>query len=253
MPKPIFTRERDALLTQIVKMSGTRNWTDIAAELNRRISSDSNSLQGFTGYTARQCRERWKNYLSDEPVRYNEWTPGEEQLLVTKYYELGPRWGNLAMFFAYRSTIQIKNYWHTHAARLLQTYSPDDYDSDTSPTFRKTFREMYCPSTFWVSTKQAMYFEHCTVKMPTCSSQLCYAIGADGSYHACANGRFQCAYCPKQDLTASQIEFDHSHCVDKMLRSGGINWSKDKITAWYNNTDNLKISCIHCNRSKSNH
>jgi hypothetical protein len=59
---------------------------------------------------ARQCRERYKNYLS--PQFHNDpWTPAEERLLTEKVKELGQKWSKIATFFKGRSDVNVKNQW----------------------------------------------------------------------------------------------------------------------------------------------
>jgi hypothetical protein len=62
------------------------------------------------GRNLRQCRERWKHYLS---VGFTErpWTNAEDNLLLMKHRELGPRWTKLSSFFQGRSDIQLKARW----------------------------------------------------------------------------------------------------------------------------------------------
>jgi hypothetical protein len=60
------------------------------------------------GRNMRQCKERWENYLSPA-VGNAPWTPEEEQLLISKYNELGPVWKRIASFFAARTDINVKS------------------------------------------------------------------------------------------------------------------------------------------------
>jgi hypothetical protein len=66
------------------------------------------------GRNARQCRERWENYLCPS-IRNAPWTPEEEQLLLQKYSEIGPMWKQIASFFSARTAINVKSRW-----RLIQ-------------------------------------------------------------------------------------------------------------------------------------
>jgi hypothetical protein len=49
----------------------------------------------MAGRTVRQCRERWKYYL-EPSINKLEWTPQEDQLLMEKHHDLGPRWAQIA-------------------------------------------------------------------------------------------------------------------------------------------------------------
>jgi hypothetical protein len=65
--------------------------------------------------SARQCRERYNNYLAPS-IRTDPWTPQEDALLIQKHQELGPKWSEMASFFHCRSPVSLKN----HFARISQ-------------------------------------------------------------------------------------------------------------------------------------
>jgi hypothetical protein len=95
----LFTPEEDALLAQIVAHQEFTTWICVAAQM--------------LGRTARQCRDRWTNYLC--PVNKNSpWTRTEDALLIQKFAELGPHWATIAKFFDGRSENNVKNRWYTH-------------------------------------------------------------------------------------------------------------------------------------------
>jgi hypothetical protein len=89
-----FTEPEDALLILLTAHIGVGKWDEIAAKM--------------VGRNARQCRERWKHYLS---VRSSErpWTKEEDELLIEKRKEIGPKWTKLAALFDGRSDIQVKS------------------------------------------------------------------------------------------------------------------------------------------------
>jgi hypothetical protein len=94
-----FQPEEDALLLQILHTYEFLNWDVVA--------------QQFNGRTARQCRERWMNYLSPN-VRTGEWTREEDERLVALVNEHGRSWSMLSRFFDGRSDNDIKNRWYSH-------------------------------------------------------------------------------------------------------------------------------------------
>jgi hypothetical protein len=91
-----FLPEEDARLRSLVEIYGTTSWGTIAA--------------GLPGRNVRQCRDRWKHYLSSE-TRNEPWAAGDDQLLMQKMQEFGPRWTILATFFPGRTDTQVKNRW----------------------------------------------------------------------------------------------------------------------------------------------
>jgi len=93
-----FTPVEDCRLAEAVLRGGCSSWADVA----RRIP----------GRNARQCRERWMNYVNPQ-LCHTPMTPGEDALLRIKYREFGPRWKLLATFFPGRGRNFIKNHWMT--------------------------------------------------------------------------------------------------------------------------------------------
>jgi hypothetical protein len=91
-----FLPEEDARLRSLVEIYGTNSWGTIAA--------------GLPGRNVRQCRDRWKHYLSSENPN-EPWMPEDDQLLMQKMQDFGPRWTILATFFPGRTDTQVKNRW----------------------------------------------------------------------------------------------------------------------------------------------
>jgi hypothetical protein len=95
--KQKFTPEEDEELKAYYSQCGP-DWKMIAALMKNR--------------TPRQCRDRWKNYLSPN-VNTRPWTPEEDALLFEKFKEYGRQWATIAKFFNQRTDIHIKNHWVT--------------------------------------------------------------------------------------------------------------------------------------------
>jgi hypothetical protein len=91
-----FFPEEDARLRRLVEQYGTTAWEAIAAEL--------------PGRNVRQCRERWKHYLSSARAKA-PWSDTEDRLLFEKMQSLGPKWTRLATFFPGRTDIDVKSHW----------------------------------------------------------------------------------------------------------------------------------------------
>jgi hypothetical protein len=60
------------------------------------------------GFTARQLRERWCNYLCPS-LKTSRWTDEEDRELMRLYAELGPLWGIIGRRMGNRSAPDIKN------------------------------------------------------------------------------------------------------------------------------------------------
>ena len=101
--KPIkrnkFTSEEDRILERYVAKYGDHNWQYTCNFLPNR--------------TIRQCRERWKYFLSPNTIgNKKKWTTSEDELLLNKYEKYGPKWAKINSFFQGRTDVSIKNRFH---------------------------------------------------------------------------------------------------------------------------------------------
>ena len=93
-----FTPNEDMLL-KAMAMRGVMSWDEIAKYL--------------PGRTGRQCRDRYNNYLSKTVIPKN-WTKEEDQIIIEKYRQFGPRWTVISSFLDARSGNNVKNRWYKH-------------------------------------------------------------------------------------------------------------------------------------------
>jgi hypothetical protein len=109
-PKAKFTPGEDERLRMMVEQLGPTDWLAISHAMPNR--------------DARQCRERWMNYVN--PVLLHvPWTPDEEHLLKEKFREYGAQWQVIALFFPTRSRNQIKHHWQSRPkGKLAQRTVP---------------------------------------------------------------------------------------------------------------------------------
>ena len=89
-----FTPEEDDALLKLVQKFGACHWKTIAKNMVNR--------------TARQCRDRYANYLSHPNIMPN-WTEEEDQKLLTLYNEYGPVWVKMPDYFHGRTAANIRN------------------------------------------------------------------------------------------------------------------------------------------------
>lgn len=92
-----FTKEEDERLIQLVKKDDARKWSRIASKMS--------------GRSARQCRERYTNFLSPE-ISQKTWTEDEDQILLNKYEEYGSNWPKISDFLSGRNDKEVKNRCH---------------------------------------------------------------------------------------------------------------------------------------------
>lgn len=94
--RKFFTSSEDELLKMIAWRYGAKNWILIASMI--------------PGKTARQCRDRYMNYLAPG-LCHSEWTTEEDELLKKLYRENGPKWSLISKHLPNRSPINVKNRW----------------------------------------------------------------------------------------------------------------------------------------------
>lgn len=93
--KQKFSPEENEKLKALVLQYGTINWEQIAANM--------------PGRNARQCRDRYVNYLSSDIKHCVPFTSDEDTLILDKVNKLGSNWNIIAQYFNGRSANQIKN------------------------------------------------------------------------------------------------------------------------------------------------
>jgi hypothetical protein len=118
-PKSKFEPFEDSLLLEVVSRLGASNWSQIAAHI--------------PGRNARQCRERWTNYVNPNLVK-NEWTEAEDEILLQTYQEVGPKWFVIAGFLPGRGKNNVKNRYfmlqhRTHNEQGRRFNPPTDKNS----------------------------------------------------------------------------------------------------------------------------
>ena len=92
--KKFFTHEEDMRLRSLVLSSQASSWETIALMMN--------------GRNARQCKERWMNYLQPS-INKQPFTLQEDIMLLQLLEKFGKRWANISKFFNNRTEISLKS------------------------------------------------------------------------------------------------------------------------------------------------
>jgi hypothetical protein len=89
-----FSKEEDEQLIRLVQQFGDNAWPEIEKHMGGKL--------------ARQCRERWRAYLS-VPHGNDPWTPEEDDLLLSLFDLYGSQWTFIARSFPARGASNVKN------------------------------------------------------------------------------------------------------------------------------------------------
>ena len=91
-----FHPDEDEKLRKLVGQYGERAWETVAGQM--------------PGRNVRQCRERWKHYLSSAKLK-DPWTQQEDDILFEKVQEMGAKWTKISKFLNGRTDLQAKLRW----------------------------------------------------------------------------------------------------------------------------------------------
>eukprot|EP00775_Hariotina_reticulata_P006692 gene6692-6915_t len=87
----------DQRLAELVQIHGPKRWSQIAADLGTKGS--------------KQCRRRWKNFLSLDDRKQGSWTPEEDARLLDGHKRHGNKWTLIAQEIGGRTDNAVKNRW----------------------------------------------------------------------------------------------------------------------------------------------
>jgi hypothetical protein len=116
--KSKFEPWEDKRLLEVVQMHGPTDWRLISTYL--------------PGRNARQCRERWTNYVNPNLLN-SQWTEAEDEILLKTYREIGPKWFEIASYLPGRARNNVKNrYFALQRREAFQTENRAEFPPDTS-------------------------------------------------------------------------------------------------------------------------
>ena len=125
-----FTPLEDKLLQVLVENSTEIDWNAIAAQFYKR--------------NARQCRERWQNYVNPQ-IRNKEWKPEEDQEILMKVGLVGFHWNAIARTMNGRSGNAVRNRYMALQRQMKKQQSFDSVptNNQTSPYINHDLHDQY--------------------------------------------------------------------------------------------------------------
>ena len=126
-PKEKFTPAEDAKLKALVKFIGVGSWNKVAEYMGTR--------------NARQCRDRYKNYLAPN-LNIKPWTLEDDEKLNRLIETMGKKWSLVAKEFPGRTDINIKSRY-----ALLQRQLARDQQLNSKQCI--SFDELSFPTQFY--------------------------------------------------------------------------------------------------------
>ncbi|CAA6659049.1 unnamed protein product [Spirodela intermedia] len=101
----LWTAEEDKKIVAYVSTHGAGNWASVPKKAGLKRCGKS-------------CRLRWTNYLRPD-LKHDDFTPGEEQTIISLHAKIGSRWSIIAHQLPGRTDNDVKNYWNTKLKKKL--------------------------------------------------------------------------------------------------------------------------------------
>jgi len=111
LPRKMWTKEEDELLTSIVHKHCNLTWNEIAKRIH-----NSNPMIEKSG---KQCRERYRNYLNVNVIN-KPWTKDEKMLFILLHSTYGNHWREISKFFPERNDLSMKNFFYSYLRKILK-------------------------------------------------------------------------------------------------------------------------------------
>jgi hypothetical protein len=98
------------MLASVVQGNPNFSWNDTADQL--------------VGRTAKQCRERWFNYVNPD-LNTSQFTEEEDAILMQAYYECGGRWAHISRMLINRGENQTRLRFRALKNKIKSSSSED--------------------------------------------------------------------------------------------------------------------------------
>ncbi|OMJ78495.1 hypothetical protein SteCoe_21648 [Stentor coeruleus] len=116
----LWAHEEDSALKDIIKKFNSKSWVTIARKVSKEIG---------TKRTAKQCRDRWINYLN-KGINNRSFTDYEVNKLISIQEVHGNKWIDMAKELKGRTENQVKNFFHATIRRNIRKFNKGKNDCE---------------------------------------------------------------------------------------------------------------------------
>jgi myb proto-oncogene protein len=92
-------KREDEELVKLIRENGTKQWSQIANQLNSNLGVNRNG---------KQCRERWVNFLNPE-IKKDPFSLEEDIMILQKRLSIGNKWSEIIKEMPGRTENNVKN------------------------------------------------------------------------------------------------------------------------------------------------
>ena len=126
--------EEDCILTECVAIFGTNKWKKAKKKIEESFPEFDKS--------AKQCRERWHNYL-DPKIQKEKWSDEEISLLIYWHRKYGSRWSLIGEHLAGRTDNSIKNAFYCMMRKMIRRVAKYSVCADQYSTQQSLDHSLY--------------------------------------------------------------------------------------------------------------
>lgn len=117
-----WTKEQDNFIQSMVETYGTRDWSVVSDNVNKKFPSIFRS--------AKDCRLRWQRRIHPSLAKHH-WTEQEEAQLLLAHKEHKNSWSEISKAISGKSSNSIKNRFYTIFRKVKNKIKNNDYSYDS--------------------------------------------------------------------------------------------------------------------------
>ncbi|OMJ93177.1 hypothetical protein SteCoe_3868 [Stentor coeruleus] len=116
----LWTLKEDSILKATIKKIGIKNWRSVSQDVSKKIK---------IARTAKQCRDRWLNYLT-KGIKISAFSEIEIKKLYKMQKIYGNRWLKMAKRLPGRTENQVKNFFYAMIRRNIRKFNKGKEESE---------------------------------------------------------------------------------------------------------------------------